>query len=269
MSNKADLSGQLSAPVSDSDLTRPVSLSLSLERQQTGQVVPDSTVEGGSCLDRRGAREAADTSPIDGADADAGSNARHRAAESLGNLSVPGSPHDAPTPVAQPARPAPRRRHRAPWTPRQRAAIEADARGEPVEVICGAAGTPGRPLPRSTLRRWRALPAWPGAVLRARAALAGESEALRVAVRARALRAAYEALDRPDADPALVRAALAATQPDGEERQARARAAVLRSLPPELRRQVAAHLEGDDAARLAAMSDDELEAVLASEGQRR
>lgn len=167
----------------------------------------------------------------------------------------------APSPVADAtAGPIP-----ATWDPRQRTAIALDAAGTPVDEICEACPTEsGRPMPRSTLAAWRRLPGWADAVAAQRGALAREADGLRVAVRHQALSAARRMLAQSSPSEALVRAVLAATTPDGAERDARARAAVLRRLPPKLRAQVALHLDDADAAAVEAMTDEELDAALAA-----
>lgn len=176
--------------------------------------------------------------------------------------------------MAHPAKRAPARRSRAPWTPRQRAAIEADARGEHVEGICAAVLALGQPLARSTLRRWRALPAWPAAVQSARAAIGAETDARLAAARLSAVVALQGIVDRPDGvDPSEVsqaaRALLAATMPPGEAARQRARRDVLAALPAALRLEVERHLDGTG--WVSALTDDELEAALAApaEGNRR
>lgn len=159
--------------------------------------------------------------------------------------------HDAPRDA--------RRRQTDTLHARQRNAAARDALGEPVDVIVETCRTT-----RSALRRWRQLPAYQDAVRHERATLARDSEALRIVLRAKALRVAEKALDAGTGDPALVRAVLAATTPDGAERDARARAAVLRRLPPKLRAQVALHLDDADAAAVEELDLEQTEAAIAA-----
>jgi len=132
-----------------------------------------------------------------------------------------------------------------------------DARHETADAICAACPTPtGKPLPRSTLAAWRALPGWENAMRLEKGRLVRETDSLSAVVRHDALRETHSLIARGEADAALLRAALSSTQPTGADRLATAKRELLRTLTPATRALVAAELNDEGIA--AGLTDDEL-----------
>ena len=103
--------------------------------------------------------------------------------------------------AATPATPRRRKRAKPAWTARQSLAIEAEARGDDPCTAEGVQTPSGRPLPRSTLRRWRALAGWADAILAVRVA---DRRALHVELAAGdldAVRRLRQTVNDPTVDP--------------------------------------------------------------------
>ena len=102
---------------------------------------------------------------------------------------------------------------------------------------------------------------WAAAVAALTADNRERAAALKSAVFLAALQLTHERVQAGQADDALLRTAISVAQPDGAERDARVRAALLRRLTPGTRGLVLAEIEGD--AALDALSEAELAAIVA------
>lgn len=194
----------------------------------------------------------------------------HRLPSPTLSPAIPSTPDDPAAPVgpsgtveprssdALPARKRrlnPRRKARGPLPPEKRTAAALEASGAVSDDAIAAT------VQRSpdTVSRWRHDPRYLAEVERQRAAREAEDELVRA--RPIALRTLRVAAENGDLDAA--RALVQASQPASERQRHEARRAVLQSLPPALRRQVADALTSSEDAALRALSDDELEALIA------